>query len=305
MNITDPIYSDENKAREHFERLQWPDGPVCPHCGVIDKATKLEGESTRPGVYKCNECRKPFSVTVGTVFERSHIPLNKWLYAMHSLCSGKKGVSAHQLHRQLGITYQSSWFMCHRIREAMRIAKFETPLGGKFKTVEVDETYIGGKATNRKSRKVKPKKIVVSLVQRDGDVRSFPITKVNSRKMNALLRKQVSKKVHLMTDDSPMYPRIGKQFNRHSSVNHSIEEYVRGDVYTNTVENYFSILKRGVIGTYHHISNQHTPMYLAEFDFRYNARKISDTERTEKAIKGAVGKRLTYRRTGEATLAKA
>jgi len=305
MNITDPIYSDENKAREHFERLQWPDGPICPHCGVIDQATKLEGESTRPGVYKCNECRKPFSVTVGTVFERSHIPLNKWLYAMHSLCSGKKGVSAHQLHRQLGITYQSSWFMCHRIREAMRIAKFEAPLGGKFKTVEVDETYIGGKATNRKSRKVKPKKIVVSLVQRDGDVRSFPITKVNSRKINALLRKQVSKKAHLMTDDSPMYPRIGKQFNRHSSVNHSIEEYVRGDVYTNTVENYFSILKRGVIGTYHHISNQHVPMYLAEFDFRYNARKISDTERTEKAIKGAVGKRLTYRRIGEATLAKA
>ena len=305
MNITDPIYSDENKAREHFERLQWPDGPICPHCGVIDQATKLEGESTRSGVYKCNECRKPFSVTVGTVFERSHIPLNKWLYAMHSLCSGKKGVSAHQLHRQLGITYQSSWFMCHRIREAMRIAKFSGPLGGKFKTVEVDETYIGGKATNRKSRKVKPKKIVVSLVQRDGDVRSFPITKVNSRKMSALLRKQVSKKVHLMTDDSPIYPKIGKQFNKHSSVNHSIEEYVRGDVYTNTVENYFSILKRGVIGTYHHISNQHVPMYLAEFDFRYNARKISDTERTEKAIRGAVGKRLTYRRIGEAPLAKA
>jgi len=305
MNITDPIYSDENKAREHFERLQWPDGPICPHCKAVDQATQLEGKSTRPGVYKCRECEKPFSVTVGTVFERSHIPLNKWLYAMHSLCSGKKGVSAHQLHRQLGITYQSSWFMCHRIREAMKPGKFGGPLGGKFKTVEVDETYIGGKATNRKSRKVKQKLAVVALVQRDGDARSFPISKVNSRNMSGLLNKQVSKKVHLMTDDSVIYPKLGKRFNRHSTVNHSIEEYVRGDVYTNTVENYFSILKRGIIGTYHHISNQHTPMYLAEFDFRYNSRKVSDTERTGKAIRGAVGKRLTYRRTDEATLVQA
>ncbi len=305
MNITDPIYSDENKAREHFERLQWPDGPICPHCGVIDKATKLEGESTRPGVYKCRECEKPFSVTVGTVFERSHIPLNKWLYAMHAMAASKKGVSAHQLHRQLGMAYQSAWFMCHRIREAMKPAKFNGPLGGKFKTVEVDETYIGGKATNRKSRRVKPKTAVVALVQREGDVRSFPIRKANSRTMNALLRKQVSKKSHLMTDDSNIYPKIGKQFNRHSTVNHSIEEYVRGDVYTNTVENYFSILKRGVIGTFHHISNQHLPMYLAEFDFRYNRRGISDTERGDQAIKGAVGKRLTYRRPDEKALAQA
>jgi len=297
MNITDPIYSDENKAREHLESIQWPNGPICPHCGNVDptRITKLEGKSTRPGVYKCKECRKPFSVTVGSVMERSHIPLNKWLLAMHLMNASKKGMSAHQLHRTLDIGYQSAWFMCHRIREAMRIKKFDTPLGGKFKTVEVDETYIGGKATNRKSRKVKPKRAVVALVQRDGDVRSFPIKAVNSRTMGALLRKQVSKKVHLMTDDSNIYPKLGKKFNRHSTVNHSIEEYVRGDVYTNTVENYFSILKRGVIGTFHHISNQHLPMYLAEFDFRYNARGVSDTERTEKAIRGAVGKRLLYR----------
>jgi transposase-like protein len=308
MNITDPIYSDENKAREHFEAVQWPDGPICPHCGLIDQATKLEGESTRPGVWKCRACEKPFSVTVGTVFERSHIPLNKWLYAMHALASGKKGVSAHQLHRQLGLSYQSAWFMCHRIREAMKPAKFNGPLGGKFKTVEVDETYIGGKATNRKSRRVKPKTAVVALVQREGDVRSFPIRKVNSRTMRGLLRNHVSKKVHLITDDSPVYPKLGKKFNRHSTVNHSIEEYVRGDVYTHTVENYFSILKRGIIGTYHHISNEHMPMYLVEFDFRYNNRSqlgVKDTQRRDKAIKGAVGKRLTLRRPDEETLAQA
>ncbi len=308
MNITDPIYSDENKAREHFEAVQWPDGPICPHCGVIDQATKLEGESTRPGVWKCRACEKPFSVTVGTVFERSHIPLNKWLYAMHALASGKKGVSAHQLHRQLGLSYQSAWFMCHRIREAMKPAKFNGPLGGKFKTVEVDETYVGGKATNRKSRRVKLKTAVVALVQREGDVRSFPIRKVNSRTMSGLLRKQVSKKVHLITDDSPVYPKLGKKFNRHSTVNHSIEEYVRGDVYTNNAENYFSILKRGIIGTYHHISNEHMPMYLAEFDFRYNNRSdlgVDDTQRRDKAIRGAVGKRLTLRRPDEKTLAQA
>jgi len=308
MNITDPIYSDENKAREHFEAVQWPDGPICPHCGVIDQATKLEGESTRPGVWKCRACEKPFSVTVGTVFERSHIPLNKWLYAMHALASGKKGVSAHQLHRQLGLSYQSAWFMCHRIREAMKPAKFSGPLGGKFKTVEVDETFVGGKATNRKSRRVKPKTAVVALVQREGDVRSFPIRKVNSRTMSIVRRKQVSKKSHLMTDDSVIYPKLGKKFNRHSTVNHSIEEYVRGDVYTNTVENYFSILKRGIIGTYHHISNEHMPMYLAEFDFRYNNRSdlgVDDTQRRDKAIKGAVGKRLTLRRPDEKSLAQA
>ena len=159
MNITDPIYSDENKARKHLESIQWPSGPICSHCGNCDpkRITKLEGKSTRAGVYKCKECRKPFSVTVGSVMERSHIPLNKWLLAMHLMNASKKGMSAHQLHRTLNIGYQSAWFMCHRIREAMRVKKFTGPLGGKFKTVEVDETYVGGKATNRKSRKVKPK----------------------------------------------------------------------------------------------------------------------------------------------------
>jgi transposase-like protein len=307
MDITDPIYSDESKAREHFERVQWPDGPICPHCGTVNEATKLEGKSTRPGVYKCRPCRKPFSVTVGTVFESSRIPLNKWLYAMHALASGKKGAAAHQLHRQLGISYPSAWFMCHRIREAMRPAKYPGPLGGLEETVEVDETYVGGKTTNRKSRNVKPKRAVVALVHRGGDVRSFPVKKVNSRHMNALLDKQVSKKSYLMTDDSNIYPKIGKKFRDHETVNHSIEEYVRGDAHVNNCENYFSILKRGIIGIYHHVSQEHLPMYLAEFDFRYNARSrlgVNDTERAEKILRGARGKRLTYRRpagAGQAT----
>ncbi len=302
MNITDPIYSNEDKAREHFERVNWPDGPICPHCGVIDQATKLEGKSTRPGVWKCRACEKPFSVTVGTVFERSHIPLNKWLYAMHALAAGKKGTSAHQLHRELGISYQSAWFMCHRIREAMRPAKYPGPLGGLDKIVEVDETYVGGKAPNRKSRKVAKKQAIVALIQRGGDVRTFPIKRVNSRNMNPMLRKQVSKKSYLMTDDSNIYPKIGKKFRRHSAVNHSIEEYVRGAAHVNHCENYFSIFKRGVNGIYHHISQEHMPLYLAEFDFRYNNRMklgVSDTGRAEKILRGARGKRLTYRRPDE------
>lgn len=298
INLTDPVFADETKAREHLEAIRWPDGPTCPHCGEVDKIYRLNGKSHRPGLIHCNSCNGSFTVTTGSVMESSHVPLNKWVLAYRLMASSKKGMSAHQLHRTIGVTYKTAWFMAHRIRESMKPVKFNGPLGGKFKTVEVDETYVGGKATNRKSRRVRPKTAVVALVQREGDVRSFPITTVNSRKMNALLRKQVSKKSHLITDDSKVYPKLGKKFNRHSTVNHSIEEYVRGDVYTNTVENYFSILKRGIIGTYHHISNEHMSMYLAEFDFRYNNRishGVNDTERAVRAIKGAEGKRLTYR----------
>ena len=298
INLTDSVFTDEAKAREHLEAIRWPDGPVCPHCGSVDKVYRLSGKSHRPGLIHCNNCNGSFTVTTGSVMESSHVPLNKWVLAYRLMASSKKGMSAHQLHRTIGVTYKTAWFMFHRIRESMKPAKFSVPLGGKFKTVEVDETYVGGKATNRKSRRVRPKTAVVALVQREGDVRSFPIKNVNSRTMSALLRKHVSKKVHLMTDDSVIYPKLGKKFNRHSTVNHSIEEYVRGDVYTNNAENYFSILKRGIIGTYHHISNKHMPMYLAEFDFRYNNRVdrgVDDTERATRAIKGAEGKRLTYR----------
>lgn len=301
-DLSNPIFHDTDKAREWLETRIWPNGPICPKCGVIDKAKLMEGKSHRPGLYQCNACREPFTVTVGTLYERSHVPLNKWLAATHLLMASKKGISALQVHRMLGISKKTAWFLCHRIRESLRETKYEKLLGGKSKTVEVDETYIGGKAGNRKNRQTRRKEAVVALVERGGAVRSFPIHKVNSRTMRGLLRKQVSKKSRLMTDDSVIYKKLGEKFATHDTVNHSIEEYVRGGAYTNTVENYFSILKRGVNGVYHHISEQHLKRYLAEFDFRYNERSgkgVSDAMRAEKAIQGIVGKRLTYRRIDE------
>ena len=300
--LQNKVFQDADKAREWLERHLWADGRECGYCRTENKSTPI---ATRSGWYQCNhpDCRKQFSVTVGTVFERSHIPLNKWLMCAFLMCASKKGMSAHQMHRMLGISYKSTWFMCHRIREAMRPAKYPGPLGGLDEIVEVDESYIGGKASNRKSRMVAKKKIVVALVHRGGDVRTFPINKINSRKMGALVRRNVSRKSYLMTDDSNIYPTLGNEFRRHSAVNHSIEEYVRGGAHVNNCENYFSIFKRGVNGTYHHISEEHVPLYLAEFDFRYNARSwlgVNDSARAERALKGIVGKRLTYRRPDEA-----
>ena len=300
-NLQNPIFTDDAKAREWLEAQIWPSGPICPHCDNFDQGmiTEMRGKAHRAGLYQCNPCREQFTVTVGTVFERSKLPLSKWMAALFMMTASKKGVSAHQIHRSLAISYKSAWFMCMRLREAMRPAKYPRPLGGLEETVEVDETFMGGKATNRKSRKVRAKQPVVALIQRDGDVRSFPVRKVNSRHLNALLDKQVSKKSYLMTDDSVVYTKLGKKFRDHETVNHSIEEYVRGDAHVNNAENYFSILKRGIIGVYHHVSHEHLPMYLAEFDFRYNARSrlgVNDYERAELAAKGIVGKRLTYRR---------
>ena len=296
MNICDPIYSDANAAREHLERLHWPHGPVCPRCGSLDRITKLAGKSTRPGVYKCNECVKPFSVTVGTIMEDSKIPLNKWLMAFALYNSSKKGFSAHQLHRSLGITYKSAWFMAHRIRLAMDEAP-EGPLGGPDSVVEADETYVGGKQKNRATRTVKPKKAVVALVERDGRARSFHVANVNAKTLRPLLFTNVDRSSALMTDESPVYTGIGREFSYHGTVNHSASQYVTtgGWKHSNTAENFFSIFKRGVIGTYHHMSEAHLGRYCAEFDFRYNTRTMSDTERTAEAIKGARGKRLMYR----------
>jgi transposase-like protein len=299
-NLQNPIFFDDSQAREWLEARVWPNGPVCPHCGAgSEHVTALHGQSHRAGAYQCNRCREQFTVTVKTVFERSKIPLSKWLSSLFLMTASKKGVSAHQVHRSLGISYKTAWFMCHRLREAMRPAKYPGLLGGLDETVEVDETFVGGKATNRKDRKVRAKQPVVALVQCGADVRTFPVRKVNARHMNALLERQVSKKSYLMTDDSKIYPRIGKKVRDHESVNHSIEEYVRGDAHVNTAENYFSLFKRGIYGIYHHVSHEHLPMYLAEFDFRYNARArlgVNDFERAELAAKGIVGKRLTYRR---------
>jgi transposase-like protein len=308
MDITNPIYSDPNKAREHLEKLLWPNGPFCPHCGNADpgRITKLEGNSTRPGVYKCNECEKPFSVTVGTVFESSHVALNKWLYATHKLNSGKKGTSAHQLHRELGVSYKTAWFMSHRIREAMAPAT-PSPLGGEGKVVEVDETEIGGKAKNRAFRKHVPKKaVVLSLVERGGAVRSTRVANVTSKTLRPVIVKAASRKSRLMTDEAKWYTRIGEEFAGHGRTEHRKHEYLRGDAHTNTAENYFSILKRGIYGVYHHVSEAHLHRYLAEFDFRYSNRAklgIDDGERAARALKGIYGKRLTYQQTNKDTTA--
>lgn len=261
--------------------------------------TRLEGKSTRPGVVMCNPCRKPFTVTVGTIFEDSKISLNKWLLAFRLLAGSKKGISAHQLHRSIGIIYKSAWFMAHRIREAMDGADGNGPLGGgEQAVVEADETYVGGKARNRATRKPAAKKAVVALVERDGKARSFHVANVNAKDVRGLIVTNVVRTAHLMTDESPIYTRLGREFAGHSVVNHSAKEYVTtsGFKHSNTAENFFSIFKCGVIGIYHHMSEAQLGRYCREFDFRYNTRKISDAERTDMALLGAVGKRLTYRR---------
>ncbi|WBH18048.1 IS1595 family transposase [Sphingomonas radiodurans] len=295
-DLTNPIYHDANKAREHLEALHWPHGPVCPRCGTLDRITKLAGKSTRPGVYKCNECAKPFTVTVCTVFEDSKIPLNKWLLAFRLLNGAKKGFSAHELHRSLGITYKSAWFLMHRIRTAMEGAAPTGPLGGAGGTVEVDETYVGGKAKNRAHRKPAPKKAVVALVERNGNARSFHVANVTAKDVRPLVVSHIDRASFLMTDESPIYTCMGKEFAGHATVNHSAGEYVSlKTLHSNTVENFFSIFKRGVIGTYHHMSEAHLGRYCAEFDFRYNTREISDAERSDEAVRGARGHRLMYR----------
>lgn len=300
LSVYEPRFTDPMEAASYLESIRWPDGPVCPHCGVQDPKHYLLKSETRK-LWKCRACRKQFTVTVGTIFEGSHIPLQKWLLAFYLLCSSKKGMSAHQLHRMLGVTYKSAWFMAHRIRYAMEQPPFARPLEG---VVEADETYVGGKERNRK-RKDKQKKTgrgtnktpVVALVERGGEVRSFRMANVTGIELKGAIRRNVSRDARIMTDSFKSYRGLGKEFASHEYVSHSDGEYVRGDVHTNTAENYFSILKRGIDGTYHHISEAHLPRYLAEFDFRYNNRiglGVTDAERTRRALAGVVGKRLTY-----------
>ncbi|QNO26373.1 IS1595 family transposase [Sphingopyxis sp. OPL5] len=297
-NITAPHFHDETKAREHLEAIRWPEGPTCPHCGSFN-ATRLEGKKHRAGLVQCNDCREQFTVTVGTVFERSKVPLHKWLLCNHLLCASKKGMSAKQIERMLGVTYKTAWFMCHRIREAMKTDGTDGPLGGPDAVVEADETYVGGKAKNRATRSPAPKKAVVALVERDGQVRSFHVANVNAKHLRGLIVTNVDRRSHLMTDESMVYTSVGREFNGHSVVNHSAKEYVTtgGFKHSNTAENFFSIFKRGVIGTYHHMSEAHLARYTGEFDFRYNTRTMTDAERASIALSRIGGKRLTYRRT--------
>lgn len=297
------IYTDENAAREHLEALLWPDGPICPHCGSIDSATRLQGNSTRPGLLKCRECEKPFSVTVGTVFERSKIKLHVWVYATHLLTSSKKGISSHQLSRMLKVTYKTAWFMAHRIRESMRPKEF-TPVGGAGQTVEMDETIIGfqegvTKEAKRNRHAGQYRNVVLSVVTRGGGARSWHISGTTLGTLLPIIRMNISRESNLMSDQASWYKGIGKEFASHGSVDHSIKEYVRGEITTNTVEGYFSIFKRGMRGVYQHCSEKHLHRYLSEFDFRYSHRialGVDDAMRADKALQGITGKRLTYRR---------
>jgi transposase-like protein len=299
-NLNAPHFQDPEKARVYLEAQVWPKGRVCPHCGVVGEHYALNGKTNRAGLYKCSDCREPFTVTVGTVFERSKIGLHIWLQAVYLINSSKKGISAKQLERTLNVTYKTAWFMAHRIREAMS-GHGKGLLGSGGAPVEVDETYwgnVGKQAPGARGWAHKMK--VVSLVERNGRKRSFHVANVNADTLRQILKSQVSDKAHLMTDEAKVYKKIGKGFAKHSSVNHSAGEYARGDVTTNTVESSFAILKRGLYGTFHNVSEFHLQRYANEFDFRWNHRialGIDDIQRTNAALKGISGKRLTYRRT--------
>jgi transposase-like protein len=297
-NLQTPAFTNEVAAREAIEAVLWPHGPVCPRCGSLDRI-----KSARPGLYYCGSCKRQFTVTIGTIFERSKVPLSKWWLAVHLMASSKKGFSAHQLSRSLGVAYPTAWFMEHRIREAMRSGSL-APMGGAGGTVEADETFIGRKDGSTKRRGHGHKNAVLSLVHREsGQVRSFHVDGVGAADIIPIVKANVAKETAMMTDEGGHYFTLSDHFASHESVSHKADEYVRGDVYTNTIEGYFSIFKRGMKGVYQHCSEKHLHRYLAEFDFRYNNRSrlgIEDMERASKIIRGATGKRLMYRRTDEA-----
>ncbi|HEY5338521.1 MAG TPA: IS1595 family transposase [Rhizomicrobium sp.] len=300
VNLTDPIFHDENAARAHFERIRWPNGPECPHCGVVNEATLVKGKSHRPGMYQCNACREPFTVKIGTVMEASHIPFAKWALGFHLMAASKKSMSAHQLGRMLGVTYKTAWFMAHRIREAMRDVSGE-PLGGKGKIVEADETYVGGKprkGTNGKMTKKDRKTPVAVLVERGpgGRSRAVPIEHPLDGVLKRNIVANVARGTEIHSDQHKAYRRIGELIGgTHQHVNHTIQEYARDGVHSNTAESWNALLKRGIVGSFHHVSREHLARYCDEFVFRWDRRKIEDAERAIDAIRGAKGKRLTYR----------
>jgi transposase-like protein len=300
-NLTPAAFHDDAAALAHIEAALWPNGPVCPRCGATDRIYTLKGKSTRPGVRKCGHCLKPFTVTIGTIFERSHIPLHKWVQAIYLMCSSKKGISAHQLHRTLAITYKAAWFMGHRIREAMRDGTL-APLGGN-NAVEADETFIGHKeGVETPKGGYSHKHAVLGLVERGGKVRTVHLGALTKEEIGKLVRENVDREAWLMTDEAKHYHAVGKEFIGHSTVHHALAEYVdpeNATIHTNTIEGYFGLFKRGMKGIYQHCAEKHLHRYLAEFDFRYNNRValgIGDLARAEEALRGAAGKRLTYAR---------
>ncbi|MGH6858112.1 MAG: IS1595 family transposase [Methylocella sp.] len=299
----EPYLQDEAAAFVALEAIVWPQGPVCPHCGCMGRIAALKGVKDkkgreRLGLKKCYHCRKQFTVRVGTIFERSHVPLHVWFQAAFLMCSSKKGVSSNQLHRTLGVSLQTAWFMSHRLREAMRTGSL-APMGGAGRTVEADETFIGRKDGSVKRRGHGHKNAVLSLVDRESkQVRSFHVDGTSAADIVPIIKANVAKETAIMTDEGGHYFTLGDHFASHESVSHKADEYVRGDVHTNTVEGYYSIFKRGMKGVYQHCSERHLHRYLAEFDFRYSNRVklgIDDLARMGKAMEGIIGKRLTYR----------
>lgn len=308
MNMfSEPQFHDEEAARAWFEAARWPDGPYCPKCGAVEPYN-----IKKTGVYRCRakECRKDFTVMTGSVMERSHAKLTQWAVAFFMAASSKKGFSAHQLHRALGCQYNTAWFLHHRVMEAMRRGKLETPpMGGTGKTVEADETYFGKTSeraiSERRRKDGRPyikkgkygpsgKRAIVALVERGGEVRSFHVPFANKESVTVIVNANISHETKLYTDESRLYTKVGATFAEHSTVKHSAGEYARGPVHTNTIEGFFSIFKRGMKGVYQHCSEKNLHRYLAEFDFRYNTRTLSDADRTLLAIMHGEGKRLTY-----------
>lgn len=293
-------FHDEEAAYAFVEVRVWPNGPVCPHCGGTERISKMRGKSTRIGTYKCYHCRKPFTVKIGTIFEGSHVAMNLWLQAIYLMCASKKGISANQLHRTLGVTLKTAWFMGHRIREAMRSGDL-SPFGMDGGVVEVDETFIGSDRTKKpngekKGRGYAHKFKVLSLVDREtGKARSVVVKDLKVKTLMPILSDNIAREAHVMTDEAGHYVHLRKHFADHGVVRHNIGEYGRGKTHTNTIEGFFSIFKRGMRGVYQHCSEKHLHRYLAEFDYRYNERSVDDPDRMALVLHGAVGRRLTYR----------
>jgi transposase-like protein len=310
-DLQNPIFTDETAAREALELFVWPNGTTCPHCGNVDqdKLAKAQGKKVRPGLWYCAACNGQFTATVGTVFERSKIPLTKWWLAMHMIGTSKKGVSSHQIHRLLGVTYKTAWFMMHRIREAMRAGGL-APMGGEGKTVEIDETVSGRiegapKSSKKMGGRSGFRNVALTLVERGGSARSFHVTGTTIAELKPIITANIHRETAIMTDQAAWYREIGREFTSHDTVNHAKDEYARYEgefvISTNTVEGYYSIFKRGMKGIYQHCSEKHLHRYLAEFDFRYSNRSrlgVEDAERVSKIAAGIIGKRLTYRRIG-------